>query len=137
ATAAAPACGSRRTSRPAIAPRSADTRTADSPPIAPSSASPDPSHRPTRRPRTAACSAADPPPGTLDAPMPPSPLAGARRIADDGPGSVVSLQRFFQQLLVQLKVRHNLLQPPVLLLQLLQPPNLIGLGSPVLLLPPE
>src|SRR6266496_2559326 len=88
-----------------------------------------------RPPHIAGSIAADRPPGTPDAPRHPTPFGLAPRTAACATGSVVSLQRFFQYLLVQLQVGYDLLQPPVLLLQFLQPLHLIAFHPPVLALP--
>src|SRR6266508_6173597 len=116
-------------------PRSDGSRNADSLPTVLSSASPAPSHPQPRPARIAASIAADRPPGTPDAVRPPTPFGQTPRTAASATGSVVSLQRFCQDLLVQLQVGDNLLQPPVLLLQLFQPFHLVGLHPAVLALP--
>src|SRR6266511_1445079 len=117
-------------------PRSDGSRNADAWPTTLSSASPAPSHPRPRPPRIAASIAADRLPGTPDAPRRPTPFGLAPRTAASATGSVVSLQRFFQNLLVQLQVSHDLFQPAILLLQFFQPLHLIAFHPPVLALPP-
>jgi hypothetical protein len=58
-----------------------------------------------------------------------------RLLVDAAPGSVVSLQRIFEDLLVQLRLGQQLLQPFVLCLQFLQPLRLFGVHPPVLVPP--
>ncbi len=60
--------------------------------------------------------------------------SAVRRVQRDGDatGSVVSLERLFQDRLVERQIRHDLLQPPVLELEFLQPLRFVGLHAAIL-----
>ena len=67
--------------------------------------------------------------------MPGNAPAGPRRLCGGVPGSEVSLGEILEHRLLQLRFCQKLFEPGVLLLQLGQPPGLLGLHTPVLLPP--
>ena len=95
-----------------------------------------PARHPVAVARTAASCATVPAPGTLVARKRPASAEHAQPHPGDVPGSEVSLRNFLQDRKIQLLFRHNLLEPDVLLLELLQPLRLVQLQPPVLASPP-